>query len=54
MTYESSIFTYLIFDPGRVSIEGIARPTEIAAWHGPRAKLDVQDKDSRSPNWIRF
>jgi hypothetical protein len=42
MTYGSSIFAYLVFGPGRASIEGIARPTKIAAWHGPGAKLDVQ------------
>jgi hypothetical protein len=42
MTCGSSIFAYLVFGPGRASIEGIARPTKIAAWRGPGAKLDVQ------------
>jgi hypothetical protein len=54
MTYGSSIFTYLVFGPGRASTEGTARPTTIAAWRGPGAKLDVQGKYSKRPSWIRF
>jgi hypothetical protein len=54
MTCVSSIFTYLVFGPGRASTEGTARPTKIIAWHGPGAKLDIQGKDSRRPSWIRF
>jgi hypothetical protein len=54
MTCGSSIFTYLVFGPGRASTEGMARPTKIAAWRGLGAKLDVQGKDSKSPRWIRF
>jgi hypothetical protein len=54
MTCGSSILAYLVFGSGRASTEGIARPTKMIAWHGPRAKLDVQGKDSRRPSWIRF
>jgi hypothetical protein len=54
MTCGSSIFAYLVFGPGRASTEGIARPTKIAAWRGPGAKLDIQGKDSKSPSWIRI
>jgi hypothetical protein len=39
-----SIFAYLVFGPGGVSIEGIAKPMKIVAWHGPGATLDVQAK----------
>jgi hypothetical protein len=31
MTYGSSIFSYLVFGPGRASTEGTARPTKIIA-----------------------
>jgi hypothetical protein len=44
MTNRPSIFTYLVFGPGGVSIEGIARPMKIAAWRGPGATLGVQAK----------
>jgi hypothetical protein len=54
MTCGPSIFAYLVFGPGRASTKGITRPTKIAAWSSPGTKLDVQDKDSKSPNWIRF
>jgi hypothetical protein len=54
MTCGPSIFAYLIFGPGRASTEGTARPTKVAAWRGPGAKLDVQGKDSKRPSWIRF
>jgi hypothetical protein len=54
MTCGSSIFAYLVFGPGRASIEGIARPTKIIAWRGLGARLDVQGKDSRRPSWIRI
>jgi hypothetical protein len=54
MTCGSTIFAYLVFDPGRASSKGTARPTKVIAWRGPGVKLDVQDKDSRRPSWIRF
>jgi hypothetical protein len=31
MTNGSSIFTYLVFGPGRVSVEKLTRPMKIAA-----------------------
>jgi hypothetical protein len=35
MIYGSPIFAYLVFDPGGVPVERIARPMKIAAWRGP-------------------
>jgi hypothetical protein len=47
MTNRPSIFTYLVFGPGGVSVEGIARPMKIAAWRGLGATLGVQAKIQR-------
>jgi hypothetical protein len=47
MTNRLSIFAYLVFGPGGVSVEAIARPMKIAAWRGPRATLGVQAKIRR-------
>jgi hypothetical protein len=41
MTRGSSILAYLVFGPRRVSIEGMARPTKMIAWHGLGVRLDV-------------
>jgi hypothetical protein len=42
MTNRPSIFAYLVFGPGGITVERIARPTKIAAWRGLEAKLGVQ------------
>jgi hypothetical protein len=42
ITNRPSIFAYLVFGPGGITVEGIARPTKIAAWRGLEAKLGVQ------------
>jgi hypothetical protein len=47
MTNRPLIFAYLVFGPGGITIERIARPTKTAAWHGPGAKLGVQAKIQR-------
>jgi hypothetical protein len=44
MTNRPSIFAYLVFGPGGISVEGIARPMKVAAWHGLGAILRVQAK----------
>jgi hypothetical protein len=44
MTRGSLILAYLVFGPGRTSIERIARPTSIIVWRGPEARLGVQGK----------
>jgi hypothetical protein len=44
MTDRPSIFAYLVFGLGGISVEGIARPMKIAAWRGPGAILGVQAK----------
>jgi hypothetical protein len=41
MTCGSSILAYMVFDPRRVSTEGIASPTKMIAWRGRGARLDV-------------
>jgi hypothetical protein len=47
MTNRPSIFAYLVFGLGGITVEGIARPMKIAAWRGPEAKLGVQAKIRR-------
>jgi hypothetical protein len=47
MTNRPSIFAYLVFGPGGITIEGIAMPMKIAAWRGLGAKLGVQAKIQR-------
>jgi hypothetical protein len=42
MTNRPSIFTYLVFSPGEITVEGIARPIRPAAGHGPGVILGVQ------------
>jgi hypothetical protein len=42
MTNRPSIFAYLVFGPGEITIEGIARPIRAAAGRGPGAILGVQ------------
>jgi hypothetical protein len=42
MTNRPSIFAYLVFGPGEITVERIARPTKIAAWRGLEAILGVQ------------
>jgi hypothetical protein len=42
MTNRPSIFAYLVFGPGEIAVEGIARPIRAAARRGPRAILGVQ------------
>jgi hypothetical protein len=45
MTNGPSIFAYLVFGPGRTSVEGTARPMKLIVGRGPGARLDVQCKD---------
>jgi hypothetical protein len=42
MTNRPSIFAYLVFSPGGIIVEGVARPIRIAAGCGPGAILGVQ------------
>jgi hypothetical protein len=54
MTNRPSIFTYLVFGPGGITVEGITRPMKIAAWRGPGAKLGVQAKIRRVRAGLSF
>jgi hypothetical protein len=47
MTNRPSVFAYLVFGLGRITVEGIARPIKIAALHGSGAVLGVQAKAQR-------
>jgi hypothetical protein len=47
MPNRPSIFVYLVFGLGGVSVEEIARPMKIAAWRDPGATLGVQAKIRR-------
>jgi hypothetical protein len=42
-----SIFAYLVFGSGGITVEGIARPMKIIAWRNPGIRLGIQDKDSK-------
>jgi hypothetical protein len=47
MSIRPSIFAYLVFGPGGATAKGITRPITLIAWCGPRARLAVQDEDSK-------
>jgi hypothetical protein len=42
MTNRPSIFAYLVFGLGGITVEGVARPIKTAAGRGPRATLGMQ------------
>jgi hypothetical protein len=54
MTNRPSIFTYLVFGPGGITVEGIARPMKIAAWRGPGVELGVLAKILRIQAGLGF
>jgi hypothetical protein len=35
MPNRPSIFAYLVFGPGGITVEGITRPMKVLAWRGP-------------------
>jgi hypothetical protein len=47
MPNRPSIFAYLVFGPGGITVKGITRPMKISAWRGPGIQLGVQNKDSK-------
>jgi hypothetical protein len=47
MTNRPSIFSYLVFGPGGITVKGIARPIKTAAWRGSGVVLRVQAKARR-------
>jgi hypothetical protein len=47
MPNRPSIFVYLVFGPGGIIVEGIARPIKTAARHGPGATLGMQARIRR-------
>jgi hypothetical protein len=49
MTNGPSLFTYLVFGPGKKATEGKTKPIKTMAWRGPGVKLIVQDIDSKEP-----
>jgi hypothetical protein len=42
ITNRPSISVYLVFGPGEITVEGVARPIKTAAGRGPEATLGVQ------------
>jgi hypothetical protein len=54
MTNRPSIFAYLVFGPGGITVEEIARPMKIVAWRGPGAELGVQAKIRRVQAGLGF
>jgi hypothetical protein len=54
MTNRPLLFAYLVFGPGRITVEGIVRPMKIAVWRGPGAKLGVQAKIRRVQAGLSF
>jgi hypothetical protein len=47
MTNRPSTFAYLVFGPGEIVVEGVARPIRTAAGRGPGATLGVQARIRR-------
>jgi hypothetical protein len=47
MTNRPSISAYLVFGPGEITVEGVARPIRTAARRGPGATLGVQARIRR-------
>jgi hypothetical protein len=47
MPNRPSIFAYLVFGPGGITVEGTARPIKTAAGRGPGATLGVQARIQR-------
>jgi hypothetical protein len=54
MTNGSPIFAYLVFGPGRVSLERLSRPIKAMVYHGPGAKLGVQARTRRTGDRLGF
>jgi hypothetical protein len=54
MTNRPSIFAYLVFGPGGITVEGIARPIKTAAERGPGATLGVQARIRRVQVGLAF
>jgi hypothetical protein len=47
MTNRPSIFAYLVFGPGKITVEGLVRPIRTAAGRGPGVTLGVQARIRR-------
>jgi hypothetical protein len=47
MTNKPSIFAYLVFGPGGITVKGIARPIKTAAGQGLGAILGMQARIQR-------
>jgi hypothetical protein len=54
MTNRPSIFAYLVFGPGGVSVERTAWPMQVAAWSGPGATLGIQARIRRVQVGLAF
>jgi hypothetical protein len=54
MTNGSPIFAYLVFGPGRVSLERLSRPIKAMVYRGLGAKLGVQARTRRTGGRLGF
>jgi hypothetical protein len=54
MPNRPSIFAYLVFGPGGITVEGIARPIKKAVGRGPGATLGVQARIRRVQVGLAF
>jgi hypothetical protein len=54
MINRSSIFVYMVFGPGEITVEGIARSIKTMAGHGPGATLGVQARIRRVQVGLAF
>jgi hypothetical protein len=54
MTNWFPIFAYLVFGPGRVSLERLSRPIKAMVYRGPGAKLGVQARTRRTGDRLGF
>jgi hypothetical protein len=54
MPNRPSIFAYLVFGPGGITVEGIARPIKTTAGRGPEATLGVQARIRRVQVGLAF
>jgi hypothetical protein len=54
MTNRPLIFAYLVFGPGGITVEGIARPIETAVGCGPGVTLGIQARIRRVQVGLAF
>jgi hypothetical protein len=54
ITHGSSILAYLVFGPGRASVEGMGRPISTTVSHGPGARPGAQCKNTKEQDLVKL